>query len=172
MLCLKLGHSFKGNTAETKTILPVVKAFCDQHHVDRLTVVADAAMLSAKNLASLAEAGYTYIVGSRLHKIPYDIAEYQKTQTLSDQQIIVSQFPGYRVIYQYRDRRAVLDKRNIQKQIDKAEKIVRGEAAATKAKFLTLKAKTKQLNQALIDKAYALSGIKGYAPIWIFQTNK
>lgn len=155
-------HSFEGNTAETKTILPVVKAFCNQHGVDKLTVVADAAMLSAKNLSSLVEAGYTYIVGSRLHKIPYDIAEYQKTQTLCDQQIIVSQYAEYRVVYQYRDRRAALDRRNIQKQIDKAQKIVCGQVAPTKAKFLTLKAKTKQLNQTLIDKAYALAGIKGY----------
>jgi hypothetical protein len=148
-------HSFEGNTAETSTILPVVKTFCEQHQIDRLTIVADAAMLSSKNLSALAEAGYTYIVGSRLHKIPYDIAEYQKYQTLSDQQIIVSYYPEFRVIYQYREKRAALDKRNIQKQIDKAEKIVCGQAATTKAK-------TKQLNQALIDKAYALAGIKGY----------
>ena len=155
-------HSFEGNTAETKTILPVVKAFCAQHGVDRLTVVADAAMLSSGNLVALAEAGFTYIVGSRLHKIPYDIAQYQKTQPLSDQQIIVSQYPEYRVVYQYRDKRAALDRRNIQKQIDKAQKIVSGQATATKAKFLTLEAKTKQLNQTLIDKASALAGIKGY----------
>ena len=155
-------HSFKGNTAETKTILPVVQAFCAQHGIDKLTIVADAAMLSANNLSALAKAGYTYIVGSRLHKIPYDIAQYQKSQTLNDQQIIVSQYPEYRVIYQYREKRASLDMKNIQKQIDKAEKIVTGQAVATKAKFLTLKAKTKQLNQTLIDKAYALAGIKGY----------
>jgi hypothetical protein len=155
-------HSFKGNTAETKTILPVVKAFCTQHGVDKLTVVADAAMLSANNLSALAKAGYTYIVGSRLRKIPYDIAQYQETQTLSDQQIMVTQYPDYRIIYQYREKRAALDRKNIQKQIDKAQKIVNGQAAATKAKFLTLKAKTKQLNQTLIDKAYALAGIKGY----------
>jgi transposase len=155
-------HSFKGNTAETKTILPVVKAFCTQHSVDKLTVVADAAMLSANNLSSLAKSGYTYIVGSRLRKIPYDIADYQQTQTLNDQQIIVSQYPEYRIIYQYREKRATLDRKNIQKQIDKAQKIVSGQAAPTKAKFLTLKAKTKQLNQTLIEKAYALAGIKGY----------
>jgi transposase len=155
-------HSFEGNKAETKTILPVVKAFCSQHGVKSLTVVADAAMLSSQNLADLVSSGYTYIVGSRLHKIPYDIAQYQKTQTLNDQQIIVSQNSDYRVIYQYREKRAALDKRNIQKQIDKAQKIVYGQVAPTKAKFLTLKAKTKQLNQSLIDKSYALAGIKGY----------
>jgi transposase len=155
-------HSFEGNKAETKTILPVVKAFCSQHGVKNLTVVADAAMLSAQNLADLVTSGYTYIVGSRIHKIPYDIAQYQKTQILIDQQIIVSQNSDYRVIYQYRDKRAAIDKRNIQKQIDKAQKIIQGQVSPTKAKFLTLKAKTKQLNQSLIDKTYALAGIKGY----------
>ena len=119
-------------------------------------------MLSANNLAALAKSGFTYIVGSRLHKIPYDIAQYQKNRILGDQQIIVSQYPEYRVIYQYRDKRAALDRRNIQKQIDKAQKIVCGQTATTKAKFVTLKAQTKQLNQSLIDKAYALAGIKGY----------
>jgi hypothetical protein len=155
-------HSFKGNIAETKTILPALQAFCTQHGVSTLTVVADAAMLSAANLSALAKAGYTYIVGSRLHKIPYDIAQYQKTQVMSDQQIIVSQYSEYRIVYQYREKRAILDRKNIQKQIDKAQKIVNGQTAATRAKFLTLKAKTKQLNQTLIEKAYTLAGIKGY----------
>jgi hypothetical protein len=72
-------HSFEGNTAETNTILPVLEAFKKQHSLKDITVVADASMLSSKNLEALTQAGYTYIVGSRLHKIPYDIAEYQKT---------------------------------------------------------------------------------------------
>jgi hypothetical protein len=78
-------HSFEGNKAETKTILPVIEAFQAQHGLTKVTIVADAAMLSATNLAALTEAGYTYVVGSRLHKVPYDIAEYQKTGEMSDQ---------------------------------------------------------------------------------------
>ncbi len=74
-----------------------------------MTVVADAGMLSAKNLAALSAAGYHYIVGSRLNKIPYDIAEYTKTKELTDQQIITSKLAeSQRVIYQYRAKRAVL----------------------------------------------------------------
>ena len=155
-------HSFEGNTAETKTILPVIEAFQSQHGLNKMTIVADAAMLSAKNLSALAEAGYHYIVGSRLHKIPFDVAEYQKTQELGDQQIVVSQHEGYRVIYQYRAKRAALDIKNIQEQVAKAQKVVNGQVPAYKTKFLSLKAKDKQLNQTLIDKAYALAGIKGY----------
>ena len=63
---------------------------------------------------------------------------------------------------QYREKRAALDKRNIEKQIEKAEKIVSGKVTAKKAKFLVIKTKEKQLNQALINKAKALVGIKGY----------
>jgi len=155
-------HSFEGNKAETKTILPVIEAFQAQHGLNKMTIVADAAMLSATNLKALTEAGYTYIVGSRLHKVPYDIGEYQKSGELSDQQIITMRQDGYRVIYQYRAKRAALDLRNIEKQVAKAEKALNGQIPATRTKFLTIKAKSKQLNQKLIDKARALAGIKGY----------
>ncbi len=155
-------HSFEGNKAETKTILPVIKVFQAQHELTKVTIVADAAMLSSTNLAALTEAGYTYIVGSRLHKVPYDIAEYQKTGEMNDQQIVVSHQEGYRVIYQYRAKRAALDLRNIEKQIAKAKKALGGQIPANRMKFLSIQAKSKKLNQKLIDKARALAGIKGY----------
>lgn len=125
--------------------------------------MADAAMMSKDNLKALAQAGYHYIVGSRLQKIPYDIAVYQKTGgELADKQIITTCLSDCRIIYQYRAKRAELDKRNIEKQIEKAKKIISNQRPASKAKFLTVKAKEKKLNLALIDKAYALAGIKGY----------
>jgi len=156
-------NSFEGNRAETKTILPIINAFKKEHRLTDITIVADAAMLSSDNLKALSQAGYHYIVGSRLQKIPYDIAEYQKAgEKLSDNQIITTQLDGQRIIYQYREKRAELDRKNIEKQIGKATKIINNRLAANKAKFLTIKAKEKKLNQTLIDKAYALAGIKGY----------
>ena len=155
-------QSFEGNKADTKTILPVIKAFLAQNGLTKTTIVADAAMLSAANLTALTEAGYTYIVGSRLHKVPYDIAEFQKTGELSDQQIITMQQDGYRVVYQYRAKRGALDIRNIEKRVAKAKKAANGEIPVSKTKFLRVTAKSKQLNQKLIDKAKALAGVKGY----------
>lgn len=156
-------HTFEGNTAETNTILPVIEAFKTQHALTDITVVADAAMLSQKNMEALTAAGYTYIVGSRLRKIPYDIAEYQKTGQLTDQQIITTELTAeQRIIYQYREKRAALDLRNIEKQITKAERILSGKTVDRKAKFLRIKMKEKKLNQSLIHKAKSLAGIKGY----------
>ena len=155
-------HSFEGNKAETSTLTPVLQAFRQRHDLGPITVVADAAMLSARNLELLTQAGYRYIVGSRLSKIPYDIAEYQKTAPLADNQIITTQCGPFRVVYQYRQKRAALDLRNIDKQIDKARKIVDGSVPAKRAKFLTLKATHKEINLPLIEKARALAGVKGY----------
>ena len=159
-------HSFEGNIAETKTILPVMNSFKERHGVTNLSVVADAGMLSQANLNALVQAGYGYIVGSRLNKIPYDIAEYQKRGDLADGQVITSQtkVPGQRVIYQYREKRAALDRRNIAKQIAKAENIIKGKAPVKRAKFvkLTTTGSTRSLNTELIDKALSLVGIKGY----------
>lgn len=155
-------QSFEGNTAETKTILPVIEAFRIEHDLDTITVVADAAMLSLKNLEALSQAGYHYIVGSRLSKVPYDIAKYQKTQLLADNQIVVTKKETCKIIYQYKENRAALDIKNIEEQLEKARRIINGQVPVKRNRFLSLKTREKKLNQALIDKAYALAGIKGY----------
>ena len=155
-------QSFEGNKAETKTILPMIKAFQAQHHLKQVTVVADAAMLSASNLEALGKEGFTYIVGSRLNKVPYQLEECQKAGEMRDHQIVVAQQKDYRIVYQYRSKRAALDLRNIEKQIAKAKKAVDGQVPVTRTKFLTIEGQSKSLNQALIDKAKSLAGIKGY----------
>jgi len=142
-------QSFEGNTAETATILPVMEQFRREHNLKDITVVADAGMLSAKNLEALAQAGYSYIVGSRLGKIPYGIAEYQKTGNLTDGQIITAELPSSRIIYQYKEKRAVLDTHNIEKQIAKAERIASGKTPVRRAKFLSLRSTEKKLNHDL-----------------------
>lgn len=142
--------------------MPVIESFQAKHKLDTITVVADAAMFSAANLSALTEAGCKYIVGSRLNKIPYDLAEYRKNNELLDQQTIVDRYDTYRIIYQYRTKRAALDLRNIEKKIAKAEKVIAGKIAMSRTKFVTVDAQSKHLNFELIDKAKSLVGIKGY----------
>jgi len=63
-------HAFDGNTAETKTILPVIQAFAAAHGLPELTVIADAGMLSEANLKELEDAGLRFIVGARIPDVP------------------------------------------------------------------------------------------------------
>jgi hypothetical protein len=67
-------HVSGGNKAETTTLIPVLSAFQARHGVTDLVVVADAGMLSAANLNALEDAGFGFIVGSRITKAPYDLA--------------------------------------------------------------------------------------------------
>ncbi len=57
---------FEGNRAETTTIVPIVKAFAGRHQVADMVVVADAGMLSAKNLSELDQEDLRFIVGSKV----------------------------------------------------------------------------------------------------------
>ena len=79
-----------------------------------------------KNLKAIVSSGYTYVIASRLNKIPYAVADYQKTGELTDGQIVTEERQDYRIIYQYRQKRAVLDRQNIAKQIEKAQRVVEG----------------------------------------------
>jgi len=85
-------HLFEGNKAETTTLIPVLTAFQARHGITDLVVVADAGMLSAANLNALEDAGFSFIVGSRLTKAPYDLVEHfeRKGNYFTDGQILES----------------------------------------------------------------------------------
>jgi hypothetical protein len=166
-------HAFDGNTAETKTILPVIQAFAAAHGLPEVTVVADAGMLSEANLAAIEDAGLRFIVGARIPDVPYQVSEWRRThpsEPIGDGQIFVQPCvmgpktdPRKRTIfYQYRADRAKRTLKGIDQQIAKAEKAVAGQAAVKRNRFVQLTGATKTINRSLEAKARALAGLKGY----------
>ena len=104
-------------------------------------------MLSRTNLEALVDNNYHFVVGSRLTKIPYDIAQFQKQGTLVDNQIINTKKDSYRIIYQYREKRARLDIKNIETQITKAKRMVSGVSPLKRNRFISFESTKKILNQ-------------------------
>ncbi len=165
-------HMFEGNKAETTTLIPVLTAFAQRHAITAMVVVADAGMLSATNLNQLQDAGFSFIVGSRLVKAPYDLADHfaRHGNYFTDGQILEStremgtgkNARTRRVIYQWKFKRNKHDDRTINLMIAKAEKIAAGTTALRKARFLKVTGATKELDQASIDRARQLAGLKGY----------
>ena len=137
-------------------------------------MTADAAMLSSANIGALEELGYHYIIGSRLAKTPYEIAEYMADPrtVLFDGQIFESSMSlntgkgtpriKRRVIYQYRSKRAALDLRNIDKALAKAQNMIEGKAEFKRNRFLKVTGSRREINQSLVDEARRKAGIKGY----------
>jgi transposase len=165
-------HLFEGNKAETTTLIPVLTAFAHRHDVRDIVVVADAGMLSAANLNALEDAGFNFIVGSRITKAPYDLAEhFERHGTyFTDGQILESArrmgtgkaARVRRVVYQWKFKREQHDNKAINAMIERAEKIADGRAPLKKARFLKVTDITAELDQATIDRARQLAGLKGY----------
>lgn len=159
-----LGYEvFSGNTFEGHTIIPAIKAFVNKHHVQTLTVVADAAMISATNVQALIQQQLNYIVGARLGNLSNDlIAQVDESLVREDgRSIRLSTDNGY-LICSYSSTRHRKDKYEMEKQIEKAKSIVATPSKNRKLKFTKAEGQGVELNEKLIAKTQKLLGIKGY----------
>lgn len=154
---------FPGNTFEGHTILPVVKAFIQKNNVKRFTVVADAAMISADNIKELKAEGIHYIVGARLGNLPLAIFEEinAKIKREDGKTIRIHTDKGY-LICSFSNARYRKDKYEMEKQILKAQTILKSPSKNTKAKFVKAHNEVLKLNEELIQKNTKLLGVKGY----------
>jgi transposase len=154
---------FPGNTFEGHTILPVVKAFIRKNKVKQFTVVADAAMISADNIKALRAAGIHYIVGARLANLPQSIFEQidDKIKREDGKTIRLHTDKGS-LICSFSSTRYRKDKYEMDKQILKAQNIIKTPSRNTKAKFVKAHHEELKLNEELILKSTKLLGVKGY----------
>ena len=181
---------FEGAKAETHTIIPVIKAFQDRHQVADMVVAADAGMLSAKNLKELDDAGLRFIVGSRQTKAPHDLATHFRWngEYTDDGQIIDTITPkgvkrldpdrvkkrrepvwsatehpdAWRVVWQYRRKRAMRDEQTLNLQRNRALAIIDGDKPAKKARFVKVTDEEKVFDEKAYERAMKLTGFKGY----------
>jgi transposase len=165
--------AFEGNKGETKTMLPVVKAFMAAHGLPDVTVVADAGMVSEANQKEIEAAGLSFILGLRIPEVPYVIAQWHRDhpgQDVPDGHIFTQPWParpngGRRdqiIYYQYRHDRARRTLRGIDQQVAKAENAIAGRAPVKRNRFIQLSEGAHTVNRELEAKARALAGIKGY----------
>lgn len=182
---------YEGNTAETTTIVPIVTAFQQRHHLEGtpMVVAADAGMLSAANLKALDELGLSFIVGSRATKAPADLESHfhWHGDVFTDGQIIDTvtprhgntkvndtklraepvwdpgTYPGaWRAIWAYSAKRARRDQKTLAAQEARARAIVAGEKAAKSARFVKTRGTDRSLDEANLSRAQSLVGLKGY----------
>ena len=152
---------FEGNKFEGKTLLPVILNLKEKYRIKRLTVIADAGMLSFQNLNDLAKNGLFYVVGARSGTL-----SLEKVQKIAES---LDNVDGRTVriddcIYSYSKKRASRDKANNDKQVKKAEYYLNNPSQVIKRTSLlknTVK-NTFEINSSLLEKRRLLEGIKGY----------
>lgn len=135
-------------------------------------MVADAGMLSAANLQALEDAGFRFIVGSRISKAPYDLmAHVERHGNAFDdgQTIETTRTMGVgrdardrRVVYQWRFARCRHDNQAINAMIERAEAVAAGKRPLKKDRFVKITDPGPVVDWALVDRARSLAGLNGY----------
>lgn len=156
---------FSGNTFEGRTIIPVVLELKKSLKIERLTIVADAAMLSLENTEGLIKNGLDYIVGARLSNISEAvIKEMSQTLNKTEGKYFRIKTPRGYLICDFSGKRAAKDKSDREKQIRRARNQMDNPGKYLKrSRFILEKTRSKLvLNDVLIQKDELLDGIKGY----------
>ncbi len=166
-------HAFEGNKAETKTMLPTLRAFMDTHGLHDVVIVADAGMVSEANMDAIEAAGLSYILGAKMPRVPYVLDQWRKDhldQDVPDGLTLVARWPGgpstkgkdVTTFYSYSHDRGRRTIKGIEAQVAKAEAAVAGKASVKRNRFVQLSGGSRSVNRALEEKAKALAGWKAY----------
>ena len=116
---------FEGGKFEGHTMLPVINLFRRNYKVSELVVVADAGLLSEKNMRVLRENKYSYILGARIKNESDWIKSEILNQTLSNGEVAkLKKDDTNRLIISYSSSRAVRDAINRQRGVQKLNKLI------------------------------------------------
>ena len=116
-------EAFQGNSFEGHTMLPVIERFKAKYRIGNLTVVADAGLMSNRNVALLAGNGYEFILGGRIKNENEETKRKILDLGLSDQGFAeLKREDGNRLIVQYSASRAAKDAKNREKGMERLKK--------------------------------------------------
>lgn len=162
---------FKGNKYEGDTMMPVLNLFKRRYQFKTLTVVADAGLLSNKNIQALQSNNYEYILGARLK----NETTAMKQQILSLQlangnSSLIAKDDTTKLIISYSDARAKKDNYNRERGLKKLQRQI-DIGKLTKAqinnkgynKFLKLSGAIEvKLDNTKVKEDKKWDGLKGY----------
>jgi transposase len=116
---------FEGNTSETKTLIPVLEAFQEKFDIEKPIIVADAALLSEKNIYALQDNGYEYILGARLKNESDEIKTKALNLRVEEDNPKELKNKYGRLIVSFSSKRAYNDRKNREKGLKRLEKKVK-----------------------------------------------
>ena len=139
---------FKGNLAETKTLIPVLESLRNRFSINNVTVVCDRGLASKQNVEALQEAQFHFVIATKLKSISKkfkinNLAEYRflsgQEHIPEGEQILVRtmdhpQYQNTLLIATFSPKRAKKDREDRERLIEKLRKKLSGcsEAAAIK----------------------------------------
>ncbi len=164
---------FKGNTFEGHTLIPALQKIQKKYGFAKPIVVADAALLSKKNIESLIEEKYQFIIGARIKNETEEIKNKisRKAENMKNGNIFFIRKPdNTKLIVSYSDKRRRKDAYNRERGLRKLRKRIKS-GKLTKEninsrgynKFLSLDGEVKiEIDEDKIKEDKKWDGLKGY----------
>lgn len=165
---------YEGSTFEGHTFPKAIKALTTKYQFKDLVVVADAGMLSEKNIQFLETEKLSYIVGARLKSLPekykeplftYDFTKEHTLDLSCKVTIETGKIKDRRLIVDFSDKRAKKEKANREKLIKTLEeKIASKKVLIKRSKYLILENQgaVVGIDQEKIKLDMRHDGLKGY----------
>lgn len=160
----------KGNQYEGTTLLPIIKKLERRFGLSHPTIVADAGLLSKKNIEALETDGYTYIIGARIRSMSASDKEAILRLEIGNGKAKSLRIGGRRIVVSMSDGRARKDAKDREKGIKRLEKRF-ASGKVTKAcvnnrgynRFLTMEGDMKvSIDKGKVADDARLDGLKGY----------
>lgn len=164
---------FEGNTFEGHTLLPVLEEMQKRFNLARPVVIADAALLSDKNLRVLSEQEYQFIIGARIKSESKEIkkAILKKSKGMKNgDSFSVKKSNGDRLIVTYSDRRANKDAYNRERGLKRLQQRIKTGRLTKESinnrgynKFLSLQGLVQvAIDEQKVQDDQQWDGLKGY----------
>ena len=118
---------YEGNIFEGHTLIPVIEKLAERHGFSHPIVIADAGLLSGKNIKALEDQGYQYILGARPKSESTDIKERILGLGLRDGDVaVIKKGPSARLVVSMTKKRADKDANNRARGLARLRKKVTG----------------------------------------------
>ena len=112
-----------GGQYEGRTMIPIIDDFVQRFSLTDFIVVADAGLLSRKNIALLKQAGYKFILGGRIKKESKPVQDWVLSLDKDPHKLNETVINGdERIIVSYSEQRASKDRHNRDKGIQRLRK--------------------------------------------------
>jgi transposase len=167
-----LGYDiFKGNKFEGQTMMPVLNFFRRKYKIKNLVVVADAGLLSNKNIEALEANKYEYILGAKIKNESNEIKDQILALHLANGQTTMVPYKESRqLIISYSEARAKKDAANRIRGVEKLKKNIQSGKLTKKQinnkgynKFLQIKGTVDiAIDESRIESDKKWDGLKGY----------
>ena len=162
---------YEGNTFEGDTLMPFIEKISDKFNLNKPIVIADAGLLSNKNLEALEFQGYEYIVGARIKNESKAIKEQILDQSyIEGSAVSIEKTETRRLIVNYSSKPASKDEYNRERGLRRLEKRIKS-GKLTKSninnrgynKFLKMEGEIKiAIDYSKKEESQRWDGLKGY----------